>query len=282
MNTKMLGWATIIYLVAMAFYLIRLLRDDEYWGKLATGTALFGFVLQTIGIGVRWWESYRLGIGHAPLANFYESMIFFSWAIMLLYLVMEWRIRNRVLGPFITPVAFLSMAYASLSPDQATRIQPLIPALQSNWLTSHVVTCFMGYGAFTIAFGLGILFFARRFTAGTGNPSKGSQTTFSPTKEPSGWYLIYHSTIMGFIFLSLGIITGAVWANFAWGFLLELGPERNLVADHMAHLCRPAPCTAGAGLEGKRIAIMAIAGFASVLFTYLGVNYLDSLHSYIM
>ena len=163
MNTKMLGWATVLYLVAMAFYLIRLLRDDEYWGKLATGTALLGLALHTVGIGVRWWESYRLGIGHAPLANFYESMIFFSWAIMVLYLVMEWRIRNRVIGPFVTPVAFLSMAYASLSPDQATRIQPLIPALQSNWLTSHVVTCFMGYGAFTIAFGLGILFFARRF-----------------------------------------------------------------------------------------------------------------------
>ena len=110
----MLGWATVIYLVAMAFYLIRLLRDDEYWGKLATGTALAGLALHTAGIGVRWWESYRLGIGHAPLANFYESMIFFSWAIMLLYLITEWRIRNRFLGPFVAR-CLLSMAYASLS-----------------------------------------------------------------------------------------------------------------------------------------------------------------------
>jgi cytochrome c-type biogenesis protein CcsB len=280
MNTKMLGWATVIYLVAMAFYLIRLLRDDEYWGKLATGTALFGLVLHTIGIGVRWWESYRLGIGHAPLANFYESMIFFSWAIMVLYLVMEWRIRNRVIGPFVTPVAFLSMAYASLSPDQATRIQPLIPALQSNWLTSHVVTCFMGYGAFTIAFGLGILFFARRFVAGSGNPSKTRGGPFPD--EGAIEELIYHSTIMGFIFLSLGIITGAVWANFAWGSYWSWDPKETwslitwLIYAALLHarLVR--------GWRGKRIAVMAIAGFVSVLFTYLGVNYLDSLHSYIM
>ncbi len=280
MNTKMLGWATVIYLVAMAFYLIRLLRDDDDWGKLATGTAICGLALNTAGIAVRWWETYRLGIGHAPLANFYESLIFFAWAIMLLYLVMEWRIQNRILGPFVTPVAFLSMAFASLSPDETTRIQPLIPALQSNWLTSHVVTCFMGYGAFTIAFGLGVLFFARRFAAGDGNPSKAGKGHFPG--EGAIEELIYQSTIMGFIFLSLGIITGAVWANFAWGSYWSWDPKETwslitwLIYAALLHarLVR--------GWRGKRIALMAIAGFVSVLFTYLGVNYLDSLHSYIM
>ena len=272
MNTKMLGWATVIYLVAMAFYLIRLLREDEYWGKLATGTALFGLALHTAGIAVRWWESHQMGLGHAPLANFYESMIFFSWAIMLLYLIMEWRIGSRVIGPFVTPVAFLSMAYASLSPDEATRIQPLIPALQSNWLTSHVVTCFMGYGAFAIAFGLGVLFFARRFFSGKENPAKGPTGPFPD--EGAVEELIYHSTIMGFIFLSLGIITGSVWANFAWGAYWSWDPKEtwSLVTWFVYAALLHGRLTTG--WRGRRAAILAIVGFCVILFTFLGVNLL--------
>jgi cytochrome c-type biogenesis protein CcsB len=138
----------------------------------------------------------------------------------------------------------------------------------------------MGYGAFTIAFGLGILFFARRFVSGAGNPSKSRGDLFPD--EGSIEELIYHSTIMGFIFLSLGIITGAVWANFAWGSYWSWDPKETwslitwLIYAALLHarLVR--------GWRGKGIAIMAIAGFVSVLFTYLGVNYLDSLHSYIM
>jgi cytochrome c-type biogenesis protein CcsB len=138
----------------------------------------------------------------------------------------------------------------------------------------------MGYGAFTIAFGLGVLFFARRFSAGTGNPSKGRGGLFPD--EGAIEDLIYHSTIMGFIFLSLGIITGSVWANFAWGSYWSWDPKETwslitwLIYAALLHarLIR--------GWRGKRIAVMAIVGFVSVLFTYLGVNYLDSLHSYIM
>ena len=107
---------------------------------------------------LRWKNSYDLGIGHAPLANFYESLIFFAWAILLLYLIIEWRTRSRSLGAFVIPVAFLLLAFASISPGVSDRIQPLIPALQSNWLTVHVLTCFLGYASFAMAFALGIMY----------------------------------------------------------------------------------------------------------------------------
>jgi len=75
------------------------------------------------------------------------------------------------------------MAFASLSPNINNRIQPLIPALQSNWLTSHVMTCFMGYAAFAIAFALGGMYLMKSLDRGKANPS-GSFLRFLPRKIP--------------------------------------------------------------------------------------------------
>jgi len=157
-NTAILSWVTFIYFAAFVFYLFRMILGREFWGKLATGVALAGLVAQSVALIIRWKTSYDLGMGHAPLSNFYESLIFFAWTIVLLYLLMERRLKNRSIGVFVLPVAFLIMAYASIAPGINNRIEPLIPALQSNWLTSHVLTCFMGYAAFTVVFALGMMF----------------------------------------------------------------------------------------------------------------------------
>jgi cytochrome c-type biogenesis protein CcsB len=220
-----------------------------------------------------------MGIGHAPLSNFYESLIFFAWSVVLLYLVFEWRIKNKSLGIFVVSIAFLAMAFASLSPNINSRIQPLIPALQSNWLTSHVMTCFMGYAAFTIACGFGIMYFIKNLDRHAGSRSW-SILRFLPAMNILD-ELIYQSTALGFVFLTLGIITGSVWAHYAWGSYWSWDPKETwslitwLVYATMLHvrLVRE--------WRGKRIALMAIIGFVCVLFTYLGVNYLPGLHSYL-
>jgi len=69
-------------------------------------------------------ESYQMGFGHAPLSNLYESLIFFAWTIIAIYLYIERRYGNRVIGAFSAPLAFLAMAYASLSPTSATASSP--------------------------------------------------------------------------------------------------------------------------------------------------------------
>ncbi len=278
-NTTILSWVTFIYFAAFVFYFLRMIRAAEFWGNLASITAFVGLVAQTAALILRWAESYGMGIGHAPLSNFYESLIFFAWTIILLYLVFERRIKNKSLGTFVVPVAFFAMAFASLSPNINNRIQPLIPALQSNWLTSHVMTCFMGYAAFAIACGLGCMCFAKSFDRGSGNRSE-SFLRFLPEGEILD-ELIYQSTALGFVFLSLGIITGSVWAHYAWGSYWSWDPKETwslitwLIYAAMLHarLVR--------GWRGKRIALMSIIGFGSVLFTYLGVNYLPGLHSYL-
>jgi cytochrome c-type biogenesis protein CcsB len=274
-NTTLLSWVTFIYFAAFVFYLFRMILGREFWGKLATGAALVGLVAQSVALIIRWKTSYDLGMGHAPLSNFYESLIFFAWTIVLLYLLMEWRLKNRSIGAFVMPVAFLMMAYASIAPGINNRIEPLIPALQSNWLTSHVLTCFMGYAAFTVAFALGIMFLIK--SRATESPSVFIRLMPSESQMDE---LMYSSAALGFIFLTLGIVTGAVWAHYAWGSYWSWDPKETwslitwLAYAVMLHtrLVR--------GWRGKRMAIMAIVGFGCVLFTYLGVNLLPSLHSY--
>jgi len=277
-NTTILSWVTFIYFAAFVFYLFRMVLGREFWGKMATWAALAGLVAQSIALIIRWKTSYDLGMGHAPLSNFYESLIFFAWTIVLLYLIMSWRLKNYSLGVFVLPVAFLMMAYASIAPGINNKIEPLIPALQSNWLTSHVLTCFMGYASFTVAFALGIMFFIKS-ASGPDESEKGRFTRLLPSE----YYmdeLMYYSVTLGFIFLTLGIATGSVWAHYAWGSYWSWDPKETwslitwLAYAVMLHvrLVR--------GWRGKRMAVMAIVGFACVLFTYLGVNFLPSLHSY--
>ncbi|MEN6319577.1 MAG: c-type cytochrome biogenesis protein CcsB [Syntrophaceae bacterium] len=278
-NTTILSWVTYIYFAAFVLYLMRMIRGMDAWGRMASITAIVGLIAHSAGLIMRWIESYTMGIGHAPLSNFYESLIFFAWTIVLLSLIFEWRIKHKALGVFVLPLAFLAMAFASLSPNINSRIQPLIPALQSNWLTSHVMTCFMGYAAFAIAFGLACMHFVKNF-AQDGAGSQSSLLKFLPSDEGVD-ELIYHSVALGFVFLSLGIITGSVWAHYAWGSYWSWDPKETwslitwLIYAAMLHsrLVR--------GWRGTRMAILAIIGFAAVLFTYLGVNYLPGLHSYL-
>jgi cytochrome c-type biogenesis protein CcsB len=247
---------------------------------LATYMAWAGLFAQTIALVWRWKASYDLGIGHAPLSNFYESLVFFSWTIVFLYLIMELRLKNRSLGVFVLPVSFLLMAFASLSPDISSHIDPLIPALQSNWLISHVLTCFMGYAAFTVAFGLGIMYYFKIAAAGKKGEIISGFFHLLPDDDVID-ELIYQSAAQGFIFLALGIMTGSVWAHYAWGSYWSWDPKETwslitwLIYALMLHARHVR------GWRGARIALMSIIGFACVLFTYLGVNYLSGLHSYL-
>jgi len=130
-NSVLLSYITFVYFVSFLLYLFMMVMGKDIFGRLATLITGIGLAGHTFAMILRWMESYRFGIGHAPLSNLYESLIFFAWAIILLYLIMEWRTKNRSIGTFATPLAFLIMAYASFT-GITNRIQPLIPALKSN------------------------------------------------------------------------------------------------------------------------------------------------------
>ena len=276
-DTVILNYVTFIYFTSFVLYLFRMIFLKEFWARLASFLAWTGFFAHTFALILRWKASYNLGFGHAPLSNLYESLVFFAWSIIILYLAVEWRIKNKSLGAFVVPITFFTMAYASIAPGINNRIEPLIPALQSNWLTTHVVTCFVGYAAFTVAVGCGLLYVWK----------SGKEAKYSPMFAeklpplPALDLLIYQSAALGFVFLAIGIITGSVWAHYAWGAYWSWDPKETwslitwLVYAIMIH------ARYVRSWHGKRLAVLAVIGFACMLFTYLGVNLLSSLHSYL-
>ncbi|MCF8092691.1 MAG: c-type cytochrome biogenesis protein CcsB [Desulfotignum sp.] len=276
MNSSLaLSSATFIYGLATVFYIGFFAFKKEILARTGFFVLAAGLLLNTAGIGLRWVESYQMGYGRAPFSNMYESLVFFSWTMAMLYIFVELKYREQGFGVFISPLIFLAIAYASFDPGISSRINPLIPALKSNWLIAHVVTCFLGYAGFAVAFGLSIIYFVK-----PKQPDKGAIASRLPA-----WELIdeltYQMVVFGFLFLTIGIITGAVWANSAWGKYWSWDPKETwslitwFVYAIFMHL------RLMRGWQGRNLALVSIAGFMAVLFTYFGVNFLLSgLHSY--
>lgn len=274
-SSLLLSLATFLFGAAAFFYIAALVFKTPGMTTPARWALVVAVVTISAGIVLRWVESYQMGIGRAPLTNLYESLVFFAWTIGFIYLLLELRYKNAVIGAFVTPTAFLALAYASLSPNISDHIQPLLPALQSNWLIAHVTTCFFGYAAFAIAFGTSLMYLIR-----SKNPEKKDGIIGHFPKLEILDELTHRMVLFGFLFLTVGIITGSVWANSAWGSYWQWDPKETwslitwLVYATLLHarLMR--------GWEGRQIAYLSIVGFAAVMFTYFGVNLLPGLHSY--
>ncbi len=261
--------SSIIYIVYMAFQLKKI-------AKIASGWTFIAYLLHTTAIILRWIESYQMGIGHAPLTNMYESLVFFSWCITLLYLLWERRMPSPLSGAIVMPLAFFFIAYASLTPGISSQIDPLIPALQSNWLHAHVITCFLSYASFTLSCALSILYLLKY------RKEKGQENNYQSLGLLDLEVLIYKTIAVGFPLLTIGIITGAAWANYAWGSYWSWDPKEtwSLITWFIYAVFLHARLRRE--WRGRRLAILSIIGFGAVLFTYFGVNYvLSGLHSYV-
>ncbi len=274
-SSILLGITTFAYLLAAILYIGIFVFKAERFTFLASTVTALALLVNTAGIAMRWVESHQLGIGYAPLSNMYESLVFFSWSIALFYLGLEHTYKNRFLGAFAMPFAAAAMLLAEMKNPE---IRPLVPALQSNWLIAHVVTCFIGYAAFAIACGFGILYLIQERKKKQGK--RGSVFLQLPSLATLD-AIMHKILVIGFLWLTAGIITGAIWANSAWGTYWSWDPKEtwSLITWFVYATALHARFTRGWG--GNKIAWFAIVGFVSVMFTYYGVNYLLSgLHSY--
>lgn len=257
-----LGWIIAYLITSISGRSAQSAKKILYWTLVAL------FLIHTASIALRWAESYWMGIGHAPLSNLYESLIFFSWTLLLALLFVWNKFRNDLIVFVGMPIVFIVMASTFLIDSQ---IRPLIPALQSNWLVAHVFTCFLGYAGFAVSFVAAVLLLIAK-----ASPAAAS---LLPPKNLLD-EIVYRSVLVGFPLLSLGIITGAAWADHAWGSYWSWDPKETwslvtwLVYAGFLHarLTR--------GWSGGQTAILSVIGFAAVMFTYFGVNYLPGLHSY--
>jgi cytochrome c-type biogenesis protein CcsB len=276
-NSLLFGISMFVYFFSMVLYVSYLAFRSETLGKVATFTLLAGVIIETAAIFLRWYESYQLGIGRAPLTNLYESLVFFAWTISIVYLLMERKFGIKTAGAFVTPFPFIIMAYASLNPNE---IQPLIPALQSNWLISHVVTCFVGYAAFAVSFGVSFLYLFKVNAENKPARKREGVLGYLPVSDLLD-EVGYKTIAIGFPLLTIGIITGAFWANVAWGTYWSWDPKEtwSLIVWLIYAAYLHARITKG--WRGKKAAVLSMVGFSATIFCYLGVNLLLSgLHSY--
>jgi cytochrome c-type biogenesis protein CcsB len=266
-----------IYLISSLSYLIFATSQHRGLGTLSTALLTVGLFLHSVGLVFRWVETHQTGYGYVPLSNMYESLIFFSWTIVLVYLILEFKYQQKIIGVFVTPFAFLAIALTSIIPGIDTKITPLIPALQSNWLAIHVITCFLGYASFAVSFGISLLYLIRDKREG----QEEKLLKWLPS-TPVLDEINYKSIVIGFPMLTLGIVTGAAWANYAWGSYWSWDPKEtwSLITWFIYAAFLHARFTRD--WRGRKAAFLSVFGFTAVLFTYFGVNYLISgLHSYL-
>jgi cytochrome c-type biogenesis protein CcsB len=262
--------AFVSYFLASCFNIGHLIWLKEKLGQWAIGLTVLGFVVNTLALVSRTQQA-----GHIPFANMYEFGMAFVWGIILFYLYIAYRYKNYSLGTFILPVAFVLTGIFSSFYQEA---RPLMPALKSNWLLFHVITAVIAYGALAISFALAMMYLWRLRIE-----NAGEQEAFM-SRLPSLETLdtLANSCIhFALPFLTLLIVTGAVWAEYAWGSYWRWDPKETwslitwLIYGIYLH------GRVSLGWRGKKAMNWVVVGFITVLFTFIGVNILlPGLHSY--
>ena len=257
----------LIYFAAMVIYFIYIAVRKEKVVKAAIALQCAGFVLHTAALICR-----GIGAGRLPLTNQYEFATSFAWGLCLVSLIFLFRFRFELLGVFAAPVIFLIIGYAAM---QSKEIRELMPALRSRWLGFHVSTAIIAYGAFGVSFVISLIYLIRE---------KVKDGSFFDQHMPDRERLdliSYRSVSLGLLFLTFTIVTGAIWAERAWGSYWSWDPKETwslitwIIYAIYLHL------RLNRGWNGKLAAVFAAVGFICVLFTYIGVNtLLPGMHSY--
>jgi cytochrome c-type biogenesis protein CcsB len=299
----------VIALGLTAFALLLLVLPLAFWslsgGHTSTAVRLLvaaANLCLTAQLVLRWWDS-----GHFPISNLYESLCFLAWACTLTQLLVERTWPSPLVAASATPMALGCVAFASFAlPDRLQEASPLVPALRSSWLVMHVSVIMVSYAALLVGSLLSVAVLVTdrgnnlelrsssigsggyrqaRLVAATEGPSAGAEglqlsSVAMPVVEQLD-SLSYRTITVGFLLLSVGLVSGAVWANEAWGSWWSWDPKETwalicwLVYAAYLHtrLIR--------GWQGRKPALVAAAGLVVIAVCYIGVNLLGiGLHSY--
>lgn len=244
--------ASVFYTLAWVVHLRGWRVRSDSMTRLATRVAWLGLAIHAGMLSLRWYLS-----GHVPFLSAFEFVNFFAFLVMLVFLLFSRTEHNRMLGVFLVPVGLLLMLYASLL---NRIIEPEIPIFASLLLRVHVLTTLIGYAAWAITFAASVSYLYLEH--------KGS--------EKPGLFdqLAYKAAFIAFCFLTLGIVTGALWGDRVFGQLWFWDPKETW--SFITWLIFMAYLHARYTLDwrGRRAAIMAVIGFAAVIFTYVGVDFL--------
>lgn len=254
-------------------------KNFQYFLLLISTISLFLLLL------IRWIET-----NHFPLSNLYESLIFLSWSLLFVLLLIEIKIKENLLGVLITPLALFINAFASFSlPPEMQKANSLVPALQSNWLMMHVTVMLISYAFLLFGSLLSIAFLVLNFQIKT--KVKKNIVMFNQTKElqfsnteqitDNLDFLSSRLLSLGFPCLTLGILSGAIWANETWGSYWSWDPKETWALITWCVFAIYFHSRIVKGWKGEKPALIASFGFLVVWICYLGVNVFGrGLHSY--
>nr|YP_010516973.1 heme attachment to plastid cytochrome c [Haslea provincialis]UXN44755.1 heme attachment to plastid cytochrome c [Haslea provincialis] len=292
-----------ILLIAMIIYWVNLalFRDSILLTQIGRSSTLIANLLLFFILCSRW-----VVAGYFPLSNLYESLLFLTWTLLTVYLYIETKTKSKLIGSTLIPVALLINGFANLtlSPEMQ-KSSPLVPALQSNWLMMHVSMMLLSYGTLIMGSLLCILFLviSRNKDVNLKLIDDSSLSLYnimldyyetkllSPSTEISEFGKLkllqsidnwsYRIIGLGFPFLTIGIISGGIWANEAWGSYWSWDPKETWALITWLVFATYLHARITKGWEGKKTAILGGLGFFVIWICYLGVNFLGKgLHSY--
>ena len=253
----------LFYFIAAGIGVFELFKGTRWGGRLMLFAAGMGFFAHTVNIVQR----YVAG-GHLPIANPHEATSFFAWSIVFIFFITELRYRVGLLGSFIIPLAFLLQVLASFL---SAEVRPLSPLLQSKWLGVHTLFAFLGNAAFALSFGMGVMYLVQeRYVK---SKHLGDLFRRLPSLQSLD-ELNYRLITWGFPLLTLAIITGALWADTAWGSYWRWDPREvwSLITWLIYALILHARFLRG--WRGRRAAILSIVGFSTILIAFFGIKLL--------
>lgn len=271
------GLAYALLWIALLAYVTHARAGTRWAGWIGTGVTALSAILFLVALAQR-----AHAAGHWPLTNRYECALCLVWTILAIYLLLELSWRERRAGAFVLAIALLVATYALTRPAEMQAIAPLLPALRSAWLPVHVLSTLIGYGAFGVAGGLGLM----RLIQKPVHSPNGNGMEKPRLSEDELERTIERAVALGLPWLTLGILTGAIWAQRAWGRYWGWDPKETwtlvtwlwyILVWHVW----PLPAW-----RGRRLAALAVAGFGLVCFTFIGVPWLvrivrlESLHGF--
>jgi len=257
----LLGLACAGYALAWGIYWRALRSSEETTSQRAWLIAAIAFLFHLGSLIVR---TYRAG--HLPIYNAYEFSSLFAGGIVLVQLIFERLSPRRALGLATLPVALGLLFYAWTLPKA---VEPIFPIFRSFWLKVHILTAIVAYSSLAITFGASCLYLLKQRGKAEGGKENGS----AGLKRLDG--VAYQAAALGFPFLTVCVISGAIWAEYVWGRFWSWDPKETWSLITWFIVAAYLHTRYHRGWKEQRAAILGIVGFLLVLMTFLGVELLN-------
>ncbi|MFP3867284.1 MAG: c-type cytochrome biogenesis protein CcsB [Desulfobacteraceae bacterium] len=269
MENLILSLVLVGYFGATAIWLAYLLIQKESLYRWGLWVMSGGLSLHTLAL-----LQAILKQGYFPGASLGQTLMLFSWTLVVAFLFFTWRHPIRVLGTLVAPFAALTLTGALILPSPG----PISPLLQSLWLSFHIATALLGNAAFTLAFLGGILYLVQE------HHLKNKKFGFFYRRLPSLEALDalnYYCLTIGFPLLTAGIITGSIYAQYTMGSFWRWDPKETLTLIAWLIYAALLHERLAVGWRGRRAAWMAILGFIVLVVTFVGANlWMQGYHSF--